>query len=117
MAAGTKLIDLIKQGTPVRPTALTATGTYVQNAAAGAAAPAAEVAEEQTEFDVVLKGFADGQKIPVIKVVREVTSLGLKDAKDFVEHAPNMLKEDVSKEEAEKIKEKLEKVGGIVEIH
>jgi len=70
----------------------------------------------QTEFNVTLKSFAEGKKIPVIKVVREITSLGLKDAKDFVEGVPNMLKEDVSKEEAEKIKEALEKVGGTVEI-
>ena len=81
--------------------------------AAGAAAAPAE--EEKTEFDVVLKEVGS-EKIKVIKVVREITGLGLKEAKDAVESAPKTLKEAVSKEEAEKIKEKLAEVGATVEI-
>ena len=85
-------------------------------AAAGAAAAApAEAAEEKTEFDVVLKS-AGSEKIKVIKVVREITGLGLKEAKDAVEGAPKTLKEAVSKEDAEKIKAKLVEVGAEVEI-
>lgn len=81
--------------------------------APGAAAGAAE--EEQAEFDVVLTGFGD-KKIQVIKAVREVTSLGLKEAKDLVEGVPQPVQEKVAKEEAEKIKQKLEEAGGTVEI-
>ena len=85
-------------------------------AVAGAAAAApAEAAEEKTEFDVVLKS-AGSEKIKVIKVVREITGLGLKEAKDAVEGAPKTLKEAVSKEDAEKIKAKLVEVGAEVEI-
>jgi len=72
-------------------------------------------AEEQTEFDVILVDFGD-QKIKVIKEVRAVTSLGLKEAKDLVESAPKAIKEGVSKDEAEKIKEQVESVGAKVEI-
>ena len=87
-------------------------------AVAGGAAPAAAAAaeEEKTEFDVVLKD-AGAEKIKVIKVVREVVSgLGLKEAKEIVEAAPKTLKEGVSKEEAEKIKEQFAAVGATVEI-
>ena len=85
-------------------------------AAAGAAAAApAEAAEEKTEFDVVLKS-AGAEKIKVIKVVRELTGLGLKEAKEAVEGTPKTLKEAVSKEDAEKIKAKLVEVGAEVEI-
>ena len=85
-------------------------------AAAGAAAAApAEAAEEKTEFDVVLKS-AGAEKIKVIKVVREITGLGLKEAKEAVEGTPKTLKEAVAKEEAEKIKAKLVEVGAEVEI-
>ena len=80
--------------------------------AAGAAAPAAE---EKTEFDVVLAGFGDS-KLGVIKVVREITGLGLKDAKELVEGAPKTLKEGVSKDEAEKIKAQLTEAGATVEL-
>jgi large subunit ribosomal protein L7/L12 len=80
--------------------------------AAGAAAPAAE---EQTEFDVVLKSGGE-KKIQVIKVVRELTGLGLKEAKDLVEGAPKNVKEGVSKADAEAMKKKIEEVGGQVEI-
>src|SRR4030081_2963630 len=83
----------------------------VSAAAAGAAAPA----EEQTEFDVILQA-AGGQKINVIKVVREVTSLGLKEAKDLVEAAPKAVKEGVSKEEAETVRQKLADAGATVEV-
>ena len=85
--------------------------------AGGAAAGggAAEAAEEKTEFDVVLES-AGEKKINVIKVVREVTSLGLKEAKDLVEGAPAKVKEGVSKQEAEDIKKKFEEVGAKVKI-
>jgi large subunit ribosomal protein L7/L12 len=79
----------------------------------GAAGVAAEAEEEQTEFDVVLEGVGD-KKIQVIKVVREVTSLGLKEAKDLVDNAPGVVKEQVSKDEAEQIKAKLEEQGAAV---
>jgi len=81
--------------------------------AAGAGAAAAE--EEKTEFDAILKD-AGAEKIKVIKVIRELTGLGLKEAKDFVESAPKTIKEAASKEECEKIKEKLAEVGATVEI-
>ncbi|WDU83359.1 50S ribosomal protein L7/L12 [Caloramator sp. Dgby_cultured_2] len=84
----------------------------VAGAVAGAAAPAAE---EKTEFDVILAN-AGAEKVKVIKVVREITGLGLKEAKDLVDGAPKTLKEGVSKEEAEQIKAKLAEVGATVEI-
>lgn len=85
-------------------------------AAAGAApGAAAEAAEEKTEFDVVLKDVG-GKKINVIKAVREVTSLGLKEAKELVESAPKAVKEGVTKEEADEIKKKFEEQGATVEI-
>ncbi|NDY42329.1 50S ribosomal protein L7/L12 [Dissulfurirhabdus thermomarina] len=87
----------------------------VAAAAPGAAAGGAEPAEEKTEFDAILTE-AGGQKIQVIKEVRALTGLGLKEAKELVESAPKPIKEGVSKEEAEKIKEQIEKVGGKVEI-
>ncbi len=86
--------------------------------AAGPVAPAgqtAPVVEEKTEFDAVLTAVGE-KKIQVIKVVRELTSLGLKEAKDLVEGVPKPVKEGVSKEEAESIKKKLEEVGAAVEI-
>ena len=89
----------------------------VAAAPAGAAAAGdGEGAEEQTEFTVVLKGFADGKKIPVIKEVRAITALGLKEAKELVEAGDRPIKEDVAKDEAEKVKERLESAGGVVEI-
>jgi large subunit ribosomal protein L7/L12 len=91
------------------PVAVAAVG-----AAGGAAADSA--AEEQTEFDVVLKAFDDTKKIAVIKEVRAVTGLGLKEAKDLVESAPQKLKEAVSKEEANKIKEAVTAAGGTIEV-
>jgi large subunit ribosomal protein L7/L12 len=83
-------------------------------APAGDAAAPAAAAEEQTEFAVKLEGFDPAQKIKVIKEVRAVTELGLKEAKDLVEGAPAVLKKGLKKEEAEAIKEKLAKVGGVV---
>jgi len=90
------------------PVAVAAAG-----AAPGAAAPAAE---EQTEFNVILKAFDDAKKIAVIKEVRAVTGLGLKEAKDLVEGAPKTLKEGISKDEAGKIKDVITAAGGTVEI-
>jgi large subunit ribosomal protein L7/L12 len=84
-------------------------------AAAGGGAAAAAPPEEKTEFDVVLKAVGE-KKINVIKAVREVTSLGLKEAKDLVESAPATVKEGVSKDEAEAVKKKFEEAGATVEI-
>jgi large subunit ribosomal protein L7/L12 len=84
-------------------------------AGGGAAAAPAEAAEEQTEFSVILASVGD-KKINVIKAVREVTSLGLKEAKDLVESSKPTVKEGVSKEEAENIKKKLEEAGAQVEV-
>ncbi len=83
--------------------------------AAGVAGGGAEAAEEKTEFDVILNSIGD-KKINVIKAVREVTSLGLKEAKELVESAPAKIKEGVNKDEAETIKKKFEEAGAQVEI-
>ncbi|HXM37295.1 MAG TPA: 50S ribosomal protein L7/L12 [Gemmatimonadales bacterium] len=83
--------------------------------AAGGAAAAAPAAEEKTEFTVVLKAGGE-KKIQVIKEIRAITSLGLKEAKDLVEGAPGTVKEGVSKQEAEEIKKKLEAQGAVVEL-
>jgi len=85
-------------------------------AAGGAAAPAAEAAEEKTEFNVILTGYEAEKKIQVIKVVRAITSLGLKEAKDLVEGVPKPVKESVSKDEAANIKKQLEEVSGQVKV-
>lgn len=84
-------------------------------AAGPAAAGGAEVAEEKTEFDVVLTGAGD-KKIQVIKVVRAITGLGLKEAKDLVDNAPKAIKEGVAKAEAEDIQKQIEEVGGSVDV-
>ncbi|HWR53621.1 MAG TPA: 50S ribosomal protein L7/L12 [Bryobacteraceae bacterium] len=94
---------------------VSAAAAAVAVAPAGAGAAAAPVAEEQTEFSVVLTA-AGANKINVIKAVREVTSLGLKEAKDLVDGAPKPVKEGVSKEEAETIKKKFVDVGASIEI-
>ncbi len=83
--------------------------------AAAGAAPAAEAAEEKTQFDVILTSFGE-KKINVIKAVRELTSLGLKEAKELVESAPKAVKEGVTKEEAEAAKKTLEEAGATVEV-
>ncbi|MFW6343157.1 MAG: 50S ribosomal protein L7/L12 [Sediminispirochaetaceae bacterium] len=88
----------------------------VAAAAAPAAGGEAEEVEEQSEFDVILKSIADGKKIPVIKEVRAITGLGLKEAKEIVEAGDKALKEGVSKEEAGEMKEKLEAAGAVVEV-
>lgn len=89
-----------------------AAGGAVMMAAAGGAA---EAEEEQTAFDVILKAYGD-KKIQVIKVVRSITNLGLKEAKALVDGAPNPVKEGISKGEAEEIKKELEEVGAVVEV-
>ena len=85
-------------------------------AGSGIAAAPAEPVEEQTEFNVILTGYEADKKIQVIKVVRAVTSLGLKEAKDLVEGVPKVVKEGVSKQEAENVKKQLEEVSGKVKV-
>ena len=94
---------------------VSAAAMAIAAAPAGGAGAAAPVAEEKTEFNVILVA-AGEKKIQVIKVVRELTSLGLKEAKDLVEGAPKPVKEGVSKDEAETVKKKLGEVGATVEI-
>jgi large subunit ribosomal protein L7/L12 len=94
---------------------VSAAAAAVAAPAAGGAAEAAPAAEEKTEFDVILQA-AGGNKINVIKVVREITALGLKEAKDLVEAAPKAVKEGVSKDEAEAIRTKLADAGATVEV-
>ena len=106
-----KVVDYLKQVHGIEP----AGGGAVMVAAAPGAA-AAEAKVEQTEFNVILTGFEDSKKIAVIKVVRAATGLGLKEAKDLVEGAPKTIKEGASKDEANKIKTTLEKVGAKVEL-
>src|SRR5262245_29027725 len=93
-----------------------AAGGAVMMAAAPGAPGAAAPAEAKTEFDVVLEGFDAAKKIGVIKVIRALTNLGLKEAKDLVEGAPSKVKEGVSKEDAEKAKKELEEAGGKVSV-
>jgi large subunit ribosomal protein L7/L12 len=93
-----------------------AAGGAVMMAAGPGAGGAAPVVEAKTEFDVVLEGFDAAKKIGVIKVIRSLTSLGLKEAKDLVEGAPSKVKEGISKEDAEKAKKELEEAGGKVSI-
>ena len=84
-------------------------------AAVGASAAEGAIAEEQTNFDVILNSFGDN-KVPVIKVVRTITGLGLKEAKDTVESAPTTIKEGIVKDEAEAVKKQLEEAGATVEL-
>jgi len=105
-----KMMEEKFQVTAAAPVAVAAVG-----AAAGPAA-AADAADEKTEFTVILKSCEEGKKIPLIKEVRAITNLGLKEAKELVEAGNKPVKEDVSKEEAQKIKERLEAAGGVVEI-
>ncbi|MBM4220144.1 MAG: 50S ribosomal protein L7/L12 [Gammaproteobacteria bacterium] len=108
-----EVVDLVKMMedkfgvTAAAPVAVAAAGS------AGAAAPAAE---EQTEFTVTLKAYPAEKKVGVIKVIREITGLGLKEAKDLVEGAPSTVKEGVSKADADKIKKQLEDGGAQVEV-
>ena len=105
-----ELSDYLEEVHGIKPAA----GGVVMAAGPAAGAPA-EAAEAQTEFAVVLEAFGD-KKIEVIKVVRAATGLGLKEAKDLVEGAPSKVKEGVSKEDADKLKAELEKVGAKVAI-
>lgn len=97
---------------------VTAAAPVAVAGAAGAAAggDAGEAAEEQSEFDVILKSVGEGKKIPVIKAVRAITGLGLKEAKELVEAGDKAVKEGVEKEEADSIKGKIEEAGGVVEV-
>jgi large subunit ribosomal protein L7/L12 len=106
-----ELSDYLEEVHGIKPAA----GGAVMMAAPSGEGGGAAVKEEKTEFDVVLEGFGD-KKIGVIKVVRTITSLGLKEAKDLVEGVPSKVKEGVSKEEAEKIKKELEEAGATVSI-
>ncbi|MCD7738242.1 MAG: 50S ribosomal protein L7/L12 [Lachnospiraceae bacterium] len=115
-----ELIDAIKEMTVLELNELVKAceEEFGVSASAGvvvAAAGPAEEVEEKTEFDVELTEIGD-QKVKVIKVVREITGLGLKEAKDLVDNAPKMVKEAVSKEESEDIKKKLEEVGAKVTV-
>jgi len=94
---------------------VTAAAPMMMGGMMGGGGGAAAAVEEQTEFDVVLAGAGD-KKIQVIKVVREATGLGLKEAKDLVDGAPKVVKDKLSKTEAEELKKRLEEVGGVVEI-
>jgi large subunit ribosomal protein L7/L12 len=106
-----RLVKELEEEFGVSAAAPVAVAAYGAAAAGGEAAPA----EEKTEFDVVLKDFGD-KKIQVIKVVRSLTDLGLKEAKELVEGVPKPVKQGISKEEAEKAKAALEEVGATVEI-
>ena len=105
-----ELADILKEEYGIEPAA-----AAVAVAAGGGAADAGEAAEEQTEFDVILKA-AGSSKLAVVKLVKELTGLGLKDAKDIVDSAPKAVKEAVSKDEAEGIKKSLEEAGAEVEL-
>ena len=105
-----ELANILKDEYGIEPAA-----AAVAVAAGGGAADGGEAAEEQTEFDVILKA-AGASKLAVVKLVKELTGLGLKDAKDIVDSAPKAVKEGVSKDEAEKIKKSLEEAGAEVEL-
>ena len=106
-----EVVDLVKM--MEEKFGVTAAAPVAMAAAAGSAA--APAAEEQTEFTVTLKAYPAEKKVTVIKVIREITGLGLKEAKDLVEGAPSTVKEAVSKADAEKIKQQLEDVSAAVE--
>ncbi|EAR00640.1 50S ribosomal protein L7/L12 [Maribacter sp. HTCC2170] len=105
-----ELADILKDEYGIEPAA-----AAVAVAAGGGAAEGGEAAEEQSEFDVILTA-AGGSKLAVVKLVKELTGLGLKDAKDIVDSAPKAVKEGVSKDEAEGIKKSLEEAGAEVEL-
>ena len=107
-----QLADYLKDVHGIEP----AGGGVVMAAPSAAGGAEEAAAEEKTEFDVILTGFADGAKIPVIKVVRAATALGLKEAKELVEGAPKPVKEGIPEEEAKKLKEEIEGAGGSCEI-
>jgi len=105
-----ELATILKDEYGIEPAA-----AAVAVAAGGGAADGGEAAEEQTEFDVILKA-AGASKLAVVKLVKELTGLGLKDAKDIVDSAPKAVKEGISKDEAEGIKKSLEEAGAEVEL-
>lgn len=105
-----ELADILKEEYGIEPAAAAAPVMVAGGAAEGGAA-----AEEKTEFDVILKA-AGGQKLAVVKLVKEITGLGLKEAKEMVDGAPKPVKEGVAKDEAESIKSKLEEAGAEVEL-
>ncbi|GAB5475897.1 MAG: 50S ribosomal protein L7/L12 [Maribacter sp.] len=105
-----ELADILKEEYGIEPAA-----AAVAVAAGGAGADGGEAAEEKSEFDVILKA-AGGSKLAVVKLVKELTGLGLKDAKDIVDSAPKAVKEGVAKDEAEGIKKSLEEAGAEVEL-
>ena len=105
-----ELADILKEEYGIEPAA-----AAVAVAAGGGAAEGGEAAEEKSEFDVILKA-AGGSKLAVVKLVKELTGLGLKDAKDIVDSAPKAVKEGISKDEAEGIKKSLEEAGAEVEL-
>ena len=105
-----ELADILKEEYGIEPAA-----AAVAVAAGGGAAGGGEAAEEQTEFDVILKA-AGASKLAVVKLVKELTGLGLKDAKGLVDNAPSPIKEGVSKDEAEGLKSSLEEAGAEVEL-
>ncbi|HLV62246.1 50S ribosomal protein L7/L12 [Galbibacter sp.] len=104
-----ELADILKEEYGIEPAAAAVA------VAGGAAAGGGEAAEEQTEFDVILKA-AGASKLAVVKLVKELTGLGLKDAKEIVDSAPKAIKEGVSKDEAESLKSSLEEAGAEVEL-
>lgn len=108
-----EVVDLVKMMEDKFGVTAAAPVAMAAAAAGGAAAPAAE---EQTEFTVTLKAYPAEKKVGVIKVIREITGLGLKEAKDLVEGAPSTVKEAVSKADAEKIKKQLEDAAATVEV-
>ena len=113
---GTSMLELSQLVKPLEEgTGISAAAAPVGIAAGAPAEAGAAEEEEKTEFDVILTSFGE-KKINVIKAIREVTSLGLKEAKDLVEGCPKPIKQQVSKEEAEELKKKFEEVGATVEI-
>ena len=109
--------ELVKQIEEVFDVSASApVGGMTMGAAVGAAAGAGEAAEEKTEFDVILEEFPSDKKIAILKVVRTITGLGLKEAKDLVESTPKSLKEGTTKDDAESIKKQLEDAGAKVTI-
>jgi large subunit ribosomal protein L7/L12 len=108
-----EVVDLVKMMEDKFGVTAAAPMAMAAAAAPGAAAPAAE---EQTEFNVILKAYPADKKVGTIKVIREITGLGLKEAKDLVEGSPNTVKEGVSKADADKIKKQLEDAGAEVEV-
>ena len=106
-----ELADILKEEYGIEPAA----SAPVAVAGGAAAAPGGDAAEEKTEFTVVLKA-AGGSKLAVVKLVKELTGLGLKEAKELVDNAPSNIKEDVAKDEAEALKKQLEEQGAEIEL-